>query len=90
MLRLIASAGRGVLLTTAVREARLAVSDLNRFFHASLCGLRMDLPHLSLAVQNDAGVVELRQSDSGNRSNDTAGTSEASSMSIPLAPFIGT
>ena len=55
----------GLLMTRDVHsedEARSVVSDLNRFFLASLCDLRVDLLQLCLAVQNDAGVVEHRQS----------------------------
>ena len=43
-------------------DARSAVSDVNRFFLASLCDLEVDLLQLYLALQNDSGVVEFRQS----------------------------
>ena len=43
-------------------DARSAVSDLNRFFIASLCDLQVDLLQLHLALQNDPAVVEHRQS----------------------------
>ena len=43
-------------------DARSAVSDVNRFFLASLCDLEVDLLQLYLALQNDSAVVEFRQS----------------------------
>ena len=42
--------------------ARAAVSDLNRFFLASLYDVQIDVLQLYLAIQNDADVVEFRQS----------------------------
>ena len=38
------------------------MSDLNRFFLASLLDLQVDLLHLYLALQDDPDVVEFRQS----------------------------
>ena len=55
----------GLLTTRDVHsedDARSAVRELNRFFLASLCDLQVDLLQLSLAIQNDAAVVEFRQS----------------------------
>ncbi|MCY4662052.1 MAG: hypothetical protein OXF93_19940 [Acidobacteria bacterium] len=55
----------GLLMTRDVHsedDARSAVSDLNRFFLASLCDLQVDLLQLHLALQNDSAVVEFRQS----------------------------
>ena len=55
----------GLLMTRGVHsedDARSAVSDVNRFFLASLCDLEVDLLQLYLALQNDSGVVEFRQS----------------------------
>ena len=43
-------------------DARSAVSDLNRFFLASLYDLQVDLLRLYLALQDDPDFVELRQS----------------------------
>ncbi|MCY4670160.1 MAG: hypothetical protein OXC29_19510 [Rhodococcus sp.] len=55
----------GLLMTRGVHsedDARSAVSDLNRFFLASLCDLHVDLLQLYLALQNDeAAVVEFRR-----------------------------
>ena len=42
--------------------ARAAVSDLNRFFLASLYDAQIDVLQLYLAIQNDPDVVESRQS----------------------------
>ena len=42
--------------------ARAAVSDLNRFFLASLYDVQIDVLQLYLAIQNDADVVEFRRS----------------------------
>ena len=42
--------------------ARAAVSDLNRFFLASLDDVQIDVLQLYLALQNDPDVVEFRQS----------------------------
>lgn len=42
--------------------AEAAVSDLNRFFLASLYDVQIDLLQLYLAIQNDSDVVEFRQS----------------------------
>ena len=42
--------------------ARAAVSDLNRFFLASLYDVHIDVLQLYLAIQNDADVVEFRRS----------------------------
>ena len=42
--------------------ARAAVSDLNRFFLASLYDVQIDVLQLYLALQNDPDVVEFRQS----------------------------
>lgn len=55
----------GLLMTRDVHsegDARSAVSDVNRFFLASLCDLEVDLLQLYLALQNDSAVVEFRQS----------------------------
>ena len=55
----------GLLITGDVHseaDARSAVSDLNRFFLASLLDLQVDLLHLYLALQDDPDVVEFRQS----------------------------
>ena len=43
-------------------DARSAVSELNRFFLASLHDLQVDLLRLYLALQDDLDFVELRQS----------------------------
>ena len=43
-------------------DARSTVSDLNRFFLASLYDLQVDLLRLYLALQDDPDFVELRQS----------------------------
>ena len=43
-------------------DARSAVSELNRFFLASLDDLQVDLLRLYLALQDDPDFVELRQS----------------------------
>ena len=43
-------------------DARAAVSELNRFFLASLDDLQVDLLRLYLALQDDIDFVELRQS----------------------------
>ena len=54
----------GLLMTRDVHsedDAKSAVSDLNRFFLASLCDLQVDLLQLHLALQNDSSVVEFRQ-----------------------------
>ena len=54
----------GLLMTREVHaedEAKSAVTDLNRFFVASLCDLQVDLLQLHLALQNDSAVVEFRQ-----------------------------
>lgn len=42
-------------------EARLLVSDLNRFFLASLLDLQTDLLRLYLVLQDEPGFVEFRQ-----------------------------
>ena len=55
----------GRMMTGAVDSedaARAAVSDLNRFFLASLYDVQIDVLQLYLAIQNDADVVEFRQS----------------------------
>ena len=55
----------GLLLTGAVDSedgARAAVSDLNRFFLASLYDIQIDVLQLHLALQNDPDVVEFRLS----------------------------
>ena len=55
----------GLLMTTDVKSedgARTAVSDLNRFFLASLYDIQVDVLQLHLALQNDAEVVEFRLS----------------------------
>ena len=55
----------GLLMTRDIHsedDAKSAVSDLNRFFLASLCDLQVDLLQLYLALQNDSSVVEFRQS----------------------------
>ena len=55
----------GLLMTTDVKSedgARTAVSDLNRFFLASLYDIQVDVLQLHLALQNDPEVVEFRLS----------------------------
>jgi len=55
----------GLLTAEAVDSedaAEAAVSDLNRFFLASLYDIQIDVLQLYLAIQNDADVVEFRQS----------------------------
>ena len=55
----------GRLATGKVKSeegARSAVSDLNRFFLASLYDIEIDVLQLYLALQNDPDVVEPRQS----------------------------
>ena len=55
----------GLLMTGAVDSedsARAAVSDLNRFFLASLYEIQIDVLQLHLALQNDPDVVEFRLS----------------------------
>lgn len=55
----------GLLMTGAVNSedsARMAVSDLNRFFLASLYDTQIDVLQLHLALQNDPDVVEFRLS----------------------------
>ena len=55
----------GRLLTGDIdseESARSAVSDLNRFFLASLHDIQADLLRLHLALQSDPDFVELRQS----------------------------
>ena len=55
----------GLLATGDVHseeDAKSAVSDLNRFFLASLYDIRIDVLQLYLALQNDPDVVEFRQS----------------------------
>ncbi|MCY4574746.1 MAG: hypothetical protein OXF01_18370 [Gemmatimonadetes bacterium] len=55
----------GLLMTGAVDSedgARAAVSDLNRFFLASLYDTQIDVLQLHLALQNDPDVVEFRLS----------------------------
>ena len=55
----------GLLTTGKVKSedgAREAVSDLNRFFMASLYDIQIDVLQLHLALQNDPDVVEFRQS----------------------------
>ena len=55
----------GLLMTGAVDSedgARAAVSDLNRFFLASLYDIQIDVLQLHLALQNDPDVVEFRLS----------------------------
>ncbi len=55
----------GILTTAAVKSedsARAAVSDLNRFFLASLYDVQVDVLQLLLALQNDPDVVEFRLS----------------------------
>ena len=55
----------GLLMTGAVDSddgARAAVSDLNRFFLASLYDIQIDGLQLHLALQNDPDVVEFRLS----------------------------
>ena len=55
----------GIMMTEDVGsedDARSAVSDLNRFFLASLYDIQIDLLQLYLALQNDPDVVEHRQS----------------------------
>ena len=55
----------GLLMTGAVDSedgARVAVSDLNRFFLASLYDIQIDVLQLHLALQNDPDVVEFRLS----------------------------
>ena len=55
----------GLLMTGDVKSedgARAAVSDLNRFFLASLYDVQVDVLQLLLALQNDSDVVEFRLS----------------------------
>ncbi|MDE0081249.1 MAG: hypothetical protein OXT72_01215 [Gammaproteobacteria bacterium] len=55
----------GLLMTGAVDSeegAHAAVSDLNRFFLASLYDIQIDVLQLQLALQNDPDVVEFRLS----------------------------
>ena len=55
----------GLLMTRNVEsedDAKSAVSDVNRFFLASICDLEVDLLQLYLALQNDSAVVEFRRS----------------------------
>ncbi|MXW16992.1 MAG: hypothetical protein F4123_01025 [Gemmatimonadetes bacterium] len=55
----------GLMTAEAVdseEAAKVAVSDLNRFFLASLYDVQIDMLQLYLAIQNDADVVEFRQS----------------------------
>ena len=55
----------GLLMTGTVDSedsARMAVSDLNRFFLASLYDIQIDVLQLHLALQNDPDVVEFRLS----------------------------
>lgn len=55
----------GLLMTGAVDSeegAQAAVSDLNRFFLASLYDIQIDVLQLHLALQNDPDVVEFRLS----------------------------
>ena len=55
----------GLLTAEAVDSedaAQAAVSDLNRFFLASLYDVQTDVLQLYLAIQNDPDVVEFRQS----------------------------
>ena len=55
----------GLLMTGAVDSedsARMAVSDLNRFFLASLYDIQIDVLQLHLALQNDPDVVGFRLS----------------------------
>ena len=55
----------GILVTRnvdSIDAARAAVSDLNRFFLASLYDVQIDVLQLYLAIQNDPDVVESRQS----------------------------
>ena len=55
----------GLLMTgdvTSADDARAAVSDLNRFFLASLYDVQVDMLQLLLALQNDPDVVEFRLS----------------------------
>ena len=55
----------GLLMTGAVDSeagAQAAVSDLNRFFLASLYDIQIDMLQLHLALQNDPDVVEFRLS----------------------------
>ena len=55
----------GLLITGAVDSedgARAAVSDLNRFFLASLYDIQIDVLQLHLALQNDPEVVDFRMS----------------------------
>ena len=55
----------GLLMTGKVKSedrARAAVSDLNRFFLASLYDIQIDVLQLHLALQNDPDVVEFRLS----------------------------
>lgn len=54
----------GLMVTGEVnseQDARSVVSDLNRFFLASLYDVQIDLLQLYLALQNDPDVVEYRQ-----------------------------
>ncbi len=60
----------GLLMTGAVDSedgARAAVSDLNRFFLASLYDIQIDVLQLHLALQNDHEVVEFRMSRLGEK-----------------------
>ena len=53
----------GLLMSGDVKSedgARAAVSDLNRFFLASLQDVQIDVLQLLLAIQNDPDVVEFR------------------------------
>ena len=55
----------GILVTRnvdSIDAARAAVSDLNRFFLASLYDVQIDVLQLYLAIQNDPDVVESRRS----------------------------
>ncbi len=55
----------GLLMTADIKSedsARAAVSDLNRFFLASLYDVQVDVLQLLLALQNDPDVVEFRLS----------------------------
>ena len=55
----------GLLMSGDVKSeegARAAVSDLNRFFLASLQDVQIDVLQLLLAIQNDPDVVEFRLS----------------------------
>lgn len=60
----------GLLMTGAVDSedgARTAVSNLNRFFLASLYDIQIDLLQLHMALQNDHEVVEFRMSRLGEK-----------------------